>query len=92
VERGEDLEGGGGVSAKVSVSKVKDEALGEVYRVFVHGLPDGLNPVGFFVWRCPVCKRVIRAWTLGQLKAAAESHKMRRGHRKKSAPRGGENG
>ena len=65
------------------VTKVKDEALGEAYYVSVRGLPDGLGPVSFFVWRCPVCKAVIKAWTFRQLKAAAESHRMRRGHRKK---------
>ena len=63
------------MSAKIS--KVKDEARGEVYYVFITDLPDNLAPVRFLIWRCPHCGAEIKGWTLRQLDAAIRSHKKR---------------
>ena len=60
----------------VRVSKM-EEAVGEVYYVTVQDLPDELSPVRFYVWRCPVCKAEVHAWTLRQLGAAARAHEKR---------------
>ena len=63
------------MSAKIS--KVKDGARGEVYYVFITDLPDNLSPVRFLIWRCPICKAEIRAWTPAQLDAAVRAHEKR---------------
>jgi hypothetical protein len=70
----------------VKVSKVKDEAMGLVYYIFVQDLPDDLSPIRFLVWRCPTCKAEIKAWTPGQLGSAV------RNHMRKHAARRGEEG
>jgi hypothetical protein len=61
----------------VRVSKVGDGAQGEVYYVFITDLPDNLSPVRFLIWRCPLCKAEIRAWTPAQLDAAVRAHEKR---------------
>ena len=61
----------------VKVSKVKDEVMGLVYYIFVTDLPDELSPVRFVIWRCPLCKAEIRAWTPAQLDAAVRAHEKR---------------
>jgi hypothetical protein len=61
----------------VRVSKVKDEAMGEVYYIYIQDLPDELSPVRFLMWRCPLCKAEIRAWTPAQLNAVVRSHRKK---------------
>ena len=61
----------------VRVSKVEDATLGEVYYVTAQNLPDELSPIRIYVWRCPLCKSEIHAWTLKQLQAVAENHKKK---------------
>jgi hypothetical protein len=51
--------------------------MGEVYYVTVQDLPDELSPVRFLMWRCPLCKAEIRAWTPAQLNAVVRSHKKK---------------
>jgi hypothetical protein len=65
------------VGGTARVSRVKDEVLGLVYYVFVTDLPDELSPVRFLIWRCPVCRAEVHAWTLEQLNAVVKSHKKK---------------
>jgi hypothetical protein len=51
---------------------------GETYRVRVAGLPGGLSPATFYVWRCPVCGAEVRAFAPKALARRAEGHL--RGH------------
>ena len=47
---------------------------GETYRVRVAGLPGGLSPVIFYVWRCPICGAEVRAFAPRALARRAERH------------------
>jgi predicted nucleic-acid-binding Zn-ribbon protein len=47
---------------------------GETYRVRVAGLPGGLSPVIFYVWRCPHCGAERHAFTPKALARKAERH------------------
>ena len=61
----------------VRFSRVKDEGLGEIYYITVQDLPDELSPIRFLVWRCPLCKAEVHAWTPGQLNAVVYNHKKK---------------
>jgi hypothetical protein len=69
------------VAVSVRVSKVEDEALGEAYCITTQDLPNNLAPVRFYVWRCPICKAEVHAWTLKQLNAVIQNHKKKHGGR-----------
>jgi len=62
------------VSGTVRVSRVKDEAMGNVYYITIQDLPDELSPIRFYLWRCARCGAEVHAWTLRQLSAVVQSH------------------